>query len=123
MNWYLKAIRQYADFSGRARRKEYWMFALFNFIFLLIAVMLDMALGLGYGDGPGVLYLLYLLFMIIPSLSVGVRRLHDTGKSGWFMLIGLIPAVGGIILFIFFVMEGNSGPNEYGDDPKEGEFV
>lgn len=123
MNWYLKAIRQYADFSGRARRKEYWMFALFNFIFLLIAVMLDMALGLGYGDGPGVLYLLYLLFMIIPSLSVGVRRLHDTGKSGWFMLIGFIPAVGGIILFIFYVMEGNSGPNEYGDDPKEGEFV
>lgn len=122
MNWYLKAIHQYVDFSGRARRKEYWMFFLFNIIFGLIALMLDMALGLGNESG-GMLYALYLIFMFIPSLSAGVRRLHDTGKSGWYMLIGLIPAVGPLVLLIFFAMEGNTGPNEYGEDPKQGEFV
>ena len=84
MNWYLKVLKQYADFNGRARRKEYWMFALFNFIFTIVAIILDYALGLTVGELPyGVIYFLYTLAVFIPSLAAVVRRLHDVGKSGW----------------------------------------
>lgn len=113
-------MKQYADFNGRARRKEYWMFVLFNMIFAMVAVVLDNILGItmaGIGYGP--LYGLYLLAVILPSIAVGVRRLHDIGKSGWMMLISFIPFVGGIWLFVLFVTEGNLGENEYGANPKE----
>jgi len=83
MNWYLKVLKQYADFQGRARRKEYWMFVLFNLIFAFVAMYLDRIIGTTMVGLPyGVIYILYALAVLIPSLAVGVRRLHDIGKSG-----------------------------------------
>lgn len=121
MKWYLKVLRQYADFNGRARRKEYWMFALFNVIFLLIAAVLDNLLGLTFNEQIpyGYLYIMYALVVIIPGLAVAVRRLHDVGKSGWFYLIALIPIIGSIWLLVLFLTDGNPGPNQYGPNPKE----
>ncbi|MEO8574281.1 MAG: DUF805 domain-containing protein [Pyrinomonadaceae bacterium] len=119
MNWYLKVLQNYANFQGRARRKEYWFFVLFNAIFAVIAMILDNLFGLTFKDsGTGPFYLLYVLATLIPGLAVSVRRLHDIGKSGWFMLLALIPCVGGIILLIFDVTPGDAGENEYGPDPK-----
>ncbi|MDG1271071.1 MAG: DUF805 domain-containing protein [Flavobacteriaceae bacterium] len=120
MNWYLKVLKQYADFNGRARRKEYWMFALFNFIFTIVAIILDYALGLTVGELPyGVIYFLYTLAVFIPSLAAVVRRLHDVGKSGWMILIPLIPLIGSIWLFILLVTDSKPGENQYGQNPKE----
>lgn len=120
MNWYTKVLRNYAVFTGRARRKEYWMFVLFNIIFALAAMILDNALGLAFAPMPyGVLYFVYVLAVFIPGLAVGVRRLHDVGKSGWWMLIGLVPLIGAIWLLVLFVTEGARAPNQYGPDPKE----
>lgn len=120
MNWYIKVIKQYADFNGRARRTEYWMFILFNAIFAIAAMLIDNMLGLTISTeipyGP--LYIIYGLAMFIPGLAVAVRRLHDTGKSGWMILIALIPFIGGIILLVFMVTSGTVGSNEYGPDPK-----
>lgn len=120
MNWYLKVLKQYTDFNGRARRKEYWMFFLFNIIFGLIAVLIDNILGTTFGEfGYGVIYTLYGLAILIPALAVTVRRLHDTGKSGWWILIALIPFIGAIVLLVFMILEGDQGVNEYGPNPKE----
>lgn len=113
-------MKQYADFNGRARRKEYWMFVLFNIIFASVAIILDNLFGIAMkGIGYGPLYGLYLLAIIIPSIAVGVRRLHDIGKSGWMMLISFIPLIGVIWLLVLFVTDGNPGENEYGPNPKE----
>ncbi len=112
MEWYLKVMKQYADFEGRARRKEYWMFVLFNMIF---------AFGVGIIDGlmgSMILSGIYMLAIIIPSIAVGVRRLHDVGKSGWMMLVAFIPLIGGIWLLILFVTDGEPGDNLYGANPK-----
>jgi uncharacterized membrane protein YhaH (DUF805 family) len=120
MNWYLKVLKQYADFNGRARRTEYWMFFLFNMIFAIVAMLLDNFLGIAMEEiGYGPLYGLYALGMFIPGLAVGVRRLHDVGKSGWMMLIGFIPLIGAIWLLILMLTDSNSGVNEYGENPKE----
>ncbi|WP_209329311.1 DUF805 domain-containing protein [Lunatimonas salinarum] len=119
MKWYLKVLRQYADFSGRARRKEYWMFALFNLIFAFCAIFLDNMMGLTIEGLPyGAFYFIYVLAVFVPGLAVVVRRLHDIGKSGWMFLVALIPVVGGIWLLVLLVTEGNSGENKYGSDPK-----
>lgn len=124
MNWYLAVLKNYAGFSGRARRKEYWMFTLFHVIFAIIAVVIDNVLGIAIRDvGYGPIYLLYTLVTLIPGLAVSVRRLHDTGKSGWFLLVGLIPCVGGIILLVFMVTAGEVGENAYGPDPKADEHL
>lgn len=124
MNWYLKVLRQYADFTGRARRKEYWMFVLFNIIFAIIAMILDNVLGLAWGElGYGPIYLLYALFVFIPGLAVAVRRLHDINKSGWMILVSLIPVIGAIWLLVLFVMDGTPGANQYGPNPKENQVV
>ena len=112
MNWYLTVLKKYATFSGRARRQEFWMFALINFIIMVILSALDMALGIGLLSG------IYALGVLIPSLAVGARRLHDIGKSGWWQLVGLIPLIGLIVLIIFFVMDSNPGDNPYGPNPK-----
>lgn len=94
------------------------MFFLFNLIFAIVATVLDNLLGLAIKDlGYGPFYILYALATLIPGIAVGVRRLHDTGKSGWYLLLGLIPCVGGIILLVFFVTAGDVGENEYGPDP------
>lgn len=114
MNWYLKVLRQYADFSGRARRTEYWMFVLFNFIFGVVAAILDASIG-----SWGLLSLFYGLAVLIPGLAVVVRRLHDTGKSGWMILISLIPIIGAIWLFVLMVLDSDPGDNQYGPNPKE----
>jgi len=119
MNWFFKVIKQYADFSGRARRKEYWMFALFSFIFYIIAAIIDNVLGTDIdGVGYGLFYILFALGIFIPSLAVGVRRLHDVGKSGWMLLIGLIPLIGWIWIFILTVSDSDQGDNKYGQNPK-----
>jgi len=120
MNWYLKCLNQYADFSGRARRKEYWMFVLFNMIFAFIAMIIDNVIGTASPElGYGIIYGLYALVMIIPGIAVTVRRLHDVGKSGWMYLIVLIPLIGVIWLLVLLVTDSNTGENPYGTNPKE----
>jgi uncharacterized membrane protein YhaH (DUF805 family) len=118
MEWYLEVLRKYAVFSGRARRLEYWMFTLVNVIVSIVLGIIDAILGTTYGPGYGLLGTIYGLAVFIPSLAVGVRRLHDTGRTGWWLLIGLVPCAGFIVLLVFFVMEGQRGANEYGPDPK-----
>ena len=120
MNWYLAVLKNYAGFSGRARRKEYWMFVLFNMIFAIVAMILDNVLGIAIeGVGYGPLYGLYVLAVLIPGLAVAVRRLHDVGKSGWMILIALIPIIGAIWLLVLMVTDSNTGENKYGPNPKE----
>ena len=120
MNWYLKVLKQYADFKGRARRKEYWMFFLFNIIFGAVAVIIDNIAGTAVSSaGYGIFYGLYSLAVFIPSLAVAVRRLHDIGKSGWMLLVGLIPIIGPIWLLVLMVTDSNPGNNKYGQNPKE----
>ncbi|MDC6351043.1 DUF805 domain-containing protein [Zeaxanthinibacter sp. PT1] len=119
MNWYLKVISQYTDFTGRARRMEYWMFVLFHFIFSVLAVAIDNLLGITFGDIPyGWLFLAYALFSLLPGLAVQVRRLHDSGRSGWWILIGFVPLVGGLVLLVFYLLDSEDGPNDYGPNPK-----
>jgi uncharacterized membrane protein YhaH (DUF805 family) len=119
MQWYLKVLRQYADFNGRARRTEYWMFVLISTVIGIVLAVLDNVLGLTFMQGStGVLGLLYSLAVLVPSLAVGARRLHDTGRSGWLLLIMLIPLVGAIVLIVFLATAGNVGSNSYGPDPK-----
>lgn len=124
MEWFLKVVRDnYANFNGRARRKEYWMFALFNVIFAVVAMVLDNVLGIAInGVGYGPIYGLYTLAVFVPGLAVAVRRLHDVSKSGWWLLIAFIPLVGGLYLLYLMVKEGDSGSNEYGSNPKTGEL-
>ena len=119
MNWYLKVLRQYADFRGRARRTEYWTFFLFNVLFALLAIFVDYMLGTADEEtGYGILYALYSIFTFVPSLALFVRRLHDVGKSGWFALIILLPFVGAIWLFVLLLTEGEATANKWGPNPK-----
>ncbi|MCC2547391.1 DUF805 domain-containing protein [Hymenobacter sp. BT175] len=120
MDYFLHALRNYANFNGRARRKEYWMFTLFNIVFSIAVAIADQVLNLGSESfGYGILSIIYSLAMIIPGLAVAVRRLHDVNKSGWFLFIALIPIIGGIWLLILFCTEGTHGSNQYGEDPKQ----
>jgi uncharacterized membrane protein YhaH (DUF805 family) len=120
MNWYLKVLQQYADFNGRARRKEYWMFVLFNLSFSTIALYLDNFLEITIDDyAYGPLYGLYVLVLLIPGLAVLVRRLHDIGKSGWMLLVAFIPFIGPFWFLILLVTEGNAVENQFGQDPIE----
>lgn len=127
MQWYLKVLKQYADFSGRARRTEFWMFVLFSAIVSIILGLIDTLIGtasfVGRGTSftysPGILQWLYGLAVLIPTLAVGVRRLHDTDRTGWWWLIWLIPIVGQIVLIVFWCIDGVRGPNRYGPDPKQ----
>ena len=122
MNWYLQALKKYADFSGRARRREYWFYILFYVIILVVLTICDTIIGTTMqGAGLGILTLIYLLAVLIPTLAVTVRRLHDTGRSGWWILIQLVPIVGVFILLYFLVSDSNPGTNAYGPSPKEGE--
>lgn len=120
MDWYLKVLKNYVGFSGRARRKEYWMFTLFNIIVAIVLMILDRAIGTMTDQGMGMLGMLYSLLILLPSLAVSVRRLHDTDRSGWWLLLALIPILGGLVLLVFMVLEGTSGPNRFGPDPKVG---
>lgn len=113
MYWYLEVLRKYAVFTGRAQRKEYWMFVLFNFIIVWVLWILE-----GLAGGPGVLPNLYNLAVLLPSLAVTVRRLHDIDRTGWWILIVLIPIIGFIVLLVFMVQDSQEGENEYGPNPK-----
>lgn len=120
MEYYLKAIRNYATFTGRSSRRDYWMYVLFNFIFSIAASILDEFLDLKIGSGlnaSGIISTLYSLFVLIPGLAISIRRLHDINKSGWWILINLIPIIGWIWYFVLTVTEGTHGNNDYGKDP------
>ena len=118
MKWYIEVMRKYAVFSGRARRQEYWMFVLSNVIIVVFLGIID---GMADSDSEGsrsTLTTLYVLATLIPFLAVGVRRLHDTGRSGWWMLIGVIPIIGAIVLLIFIIQDSQLMDNQYGPNPK-----
>ena len=117
MNWYIEVLRKYATFEGRARRTEYWMFVLFNMLITMALVFFEGMVGVATESDTSVLGSIYSLGVLLPSLAVGVRRLHDTDKSGWFMLLAFIPLVNFVLLF-FFIQEGDRGFNQYGPDPK-----
>lgn len=120
MSWYLGALKNYADFGGRARRREYWYFTLFNTLALLVLVILDVILGTFSEElSVGLLEGVYILAVLIPSFAVSVRRLHDTDRSGWWLLIGVVPFVGGLALLVLVLLDSQPGPNEYGPNPKE----
>lgn len=120
MNTYLHVLRKYAIFSGRASRKEYWVFYLYNFTFSAIAIILDNILRIAIKEvGYGPIYLVYILALLIPSLAVTVRRLHDIGKSGWMILIALIPLVGPIWLIVLLASKSSPEKNRFGDEPAD----
>ncbi len=147
MEWMLMPLRRYADFSGRSRRKEYWMFALLNFIiYTVLYVIMLSAMGpslteammqaeagmepvqpsAGMMAGVGIVGMIlgiYSLAVFIPSLAVMVRRFHDQDKSGWFVLLAFIPLIGGIILLVFMCLEGTRGDNRFGPDPKMSDHI
>lgn len=115
IDWYLKVVRDnYANFSGRARRSEYWWYSLCNFLIGIVLQVADYFIGFEIG----ILGSLYGLAVLIPGLAVFVRRMHDVGKSGWFILLILLPVIGWIWLIVLLFTEGDQGPNEYGPDPK-----
>ncbi len=114
MNWYLKVLKQYAILSGRAGRKEFWMFVLINLVFSIAASVLDRIMGT-WGIVGGI----YALLVLIPALAVAVRRLHDIGKSGWRLLVGFIPIIGAIWLIVLWASEGQPDSNQYGEKPIE----
>ena len=120
INWYKKVVLEnYSNFNGRARRSEYWYFALVNIIVLIVAAVLDNLLGINFDPLPyGYIYFAYALAVFVPGLAVSVRRLHDVNKSGWFYLIVLIPLIGAIWLLVLFFTEGDKAANQYGEDPK-----
>ncbi|ABO24857.1 DUF805 domain-containing protein [Shewanella loihica] len=111
MEYFIGALKKFADFTGRARRKEFWMFTLFYIIFYAVAATIDVVTGLYMLSG------IFSLALLIPTLAISARRLHDTGRSGWWQLIGLIPLIGAIVLIVFYVQDSVEG-NEYGENPK-----
>ena len=130
LEWMLMPYRRYADFSGRSRRKEYWMFTLFSVIvsIVLVGMLFGGMSGISDTGEPQMGMLAYLatgllvlwgLGSLVPSIAVQVRRFHDQDKSGWFVLLGFIPYVGGIIVLVFMCLEGTRGSNRFGPDPKD----
>ncbi len=113
IDWFVKCLKNYATFTGRARRKEYWFFALVQFIILVIAQIIDTILGTEF-----VFYAIVVLALFIPSLAVAVRRLHDTGRSGWWFLIALIPLIGTILLIVWLATETKQETNKWGQPAK-----
>lgn len=128
MQWFLNALRRYADFTGRARRTDFWMFVLFAVLGGVILAIVDSGLGLTYATdggtrflpylgGSGVLGTLYSLALVVPALAVCARRLHDTGKSGWWQVIWVVPVIGAVALIVLCATDGHRGPNRYGAEP------
>lgn len=113
MNWFIDVVKKYAVFNGRARRKEYWMFVLFYILIYVGLFIVESLVG-----SPGILVLIFALGLLVPSIAVSIRRLHDTDRSGWWILIGFVPLVGGIVLLVFMCLDGTAGTNQYGPDPK-----
>ncbi|NBC36890.1 DUF805 domain-containing protein [Novosphingobium sp. FSY-8] len=136
MEFMLMPYRRYADFSGRSRRKEYWMFALFQAL-VAVVIMVLMATQFPWSnpdsfgiDGPsplmilfGGLLVVFWLGSLVPNIAVTVRRFHDQDKSGWMYLLNFVPYVGGLVVFVFMCLSGTRGPNQYGDDPLDGNMA
>ena len=118
MNWYLAVFRKYAVFSGRARRREYWIFTLVNFAVLCVITVIEGVMGLAVGSPQSAISILYGLAVLLPELAVFVRRLHDTGRSGWWLLLGLLPVLGAIVLLVFAFQDSQPGENLFGPNPK-----
>lgn len=119
MSWYFAVLKKYAVFSGRARRKEYWFFFLFTILASLILAIVDNLIGtFDQRQGIGLLGGIYSLAVLIPSLAVTVRRLHDTDRSGWWILIAFLPLIGAIVLLVFMVLDSNEHENRFGPNPK-----
>lgn len=117
MKWYVETLRKYAVFTGRARRREYWMFELWNTVILVALIIIDVKTNASGHPERAVLTGLYLLATAIPGLASLVRRLHDTNHSGWAILIGLIP-LGQFVLLRFLIKDGDQGQNRFGPNPK-----
>lgn len=119
MDWYLEVLKKYAVFEGRARRKEYWFFVLFNILISIGLTIIDSATGMFDAQaGMGLLSGIYALAVLVPSIAVGVRRLHDTNRSGWWLLISFIPIIGTIVLIVFLATDSKPETNQYGPNPK-----
>ncbi|KZY60199.1 hypothetical protein A3742_09140 [Oleiphilus sp. HI0071] len=118
MNWYLTVLKKYAVFEGRSRRKEYWFFVLISTIVGSCFIMIDRQMG-NYDPETqvGFLHSLYSLLVLLPTVALSVRRLHDTGRSGWWLLLLFLPIIGWIVLLIFYVLKGDEGSNRFGQDP------
>ena len=129
MNWMFVPFARYADFSGRSRRKEFWMFQLLNLLVICALVVLLTTSGVSREEWtpaqmiPVGLFALWLLGTLVPNLALQVRRFHDQDKSGWFVLLGLIPYIGSLILLIFMLIDGTRGSNRFGNDPKAVEMA
>lgn len=119
MNWYIKVLKNYAVFSGRAQRAEYWWFVLFNIIISIVLGVVDGATGtFSPESGVGLLGGIYSLAVLLPGLGVSIRRLHDTGRTGWWLLIALIPIIGLLVVLVFMIFDSEPGENQYGPNPK-----
>ena len=114
MSWFIKVLKNYAVFSGRAQRTEYWMFTLFYFIIYAVLFAVE-----AFTLGTPFAALLFALAVLIPYLAVTIRRLHDTNRSGWWILIALVPAIGGIVLLVFMVLDSDPDENRFGPNPKD----
>jgi len=119
MEYYKTVLKKYAVFDGRARRMEYWMFVLFSAIVSIVLSIVDAMLSLNAPGGFGLLSGLYSVAVLIPSIAVAVRRLHDTNRSGWWIFIGIIPVLGWVALIVFMFLDSTPGDNKYGPNPKE----
>lgn len=119
MSWFLLALRKYATFEGRSRRSEYWYFVLFCLLIVGVLAMLDALLGTySLAGGVGLLSGLFSLAMLVPTLAVSCRRLHDTGRSGWWLLIVCVPGMGAMVLVLFLARDSEHAVNEHGGNPK-----
>ncbi|MFC0623491.1 DUF805 domain-containing protein [Kribbella deserti] len=124
MRWYVEVIKKYAIFSGRARRREFWMFTLVDIVISFVIVGADELIGTEYALGTdevfggGLLVTLYGLAVLVPTITVTFRRLHDVDRTGWWILLALVPVLGWIVLLVFMVTNGTPGNNRYGPDPK-----
>ena len=118
MNYYFAAFRKYAVFKGRSTRSEYWYFTLFNILAVGVFGLIDQLMGrFNFDVGYGPLSAIYTLAMILPSLGVSIRRLHDTGRSGWWFMITIIPVIGLLVFWYFALLDSDPNPNEYGESP------
>ncbi len=114
MDWYLLALKNYFGFHGRAQRKEFWMFALIDIVIRIVLALVEYRLNLTF------LSSVYSLLVFIPYMALAMRRLHDTDRSGWWLLLGLIPVIGPLILLVFMAQQGTQGRNQYGPSPVAG---
>ena len=123
MSWFIEALRKYAVFRGRSRRKEYWFFVLFVVVISTVLTIIDGLIGAyDRSTGVGLLSAIFSLAILIPSISVSVRRLHDIDRAGWWVLISLVPLVGWIVLLVFHVQDSTPGTNRYGPNPKSTDY-